>query len=171
VSIFKGRHFKYDIIIWAVRWYCKYGISYRDLEEMLLERGVEVDHSTIYRWVQYYAPKILDKLKWYWKRQLGFSWRVDETYIKVKGKGVYLYRAIDKFGNTIDFYLSSTRNTSAAKRFLGKALKSVPNYCHLLSINTDKNAAYIGAIKQLKKEGKCHQNLVPCCKYERRLYK
>jgi transposase-like protein len=159
VNIFKRRHFKYDIIIWAVRWYCKYGISYRDLEEMLLERGVEVDHSTIYRWVQYYAPKILDKLKWYWKRQLGLSWRVDETYIKVKGKGVYLYRAIDKFGNTIDFYLSSTRNTSAAKRFLGKALKSVPNYCHPLSINTDKNAAYIGAIKQLKKEGKCHQNL------------
>ena len=63
MNIFKGRHFKYDIIIWAVRWYCKYGISYRDLEEMLMERGVEVDHCTIYRWVQYYAPKILDKLK------------------------------------------------------------------------------------------------------------
>jgi transposase-like protein len=150
VSIFKGRHFKYDIIIWAVRWYCKYGISYRDLEEMLVERGVEVDHSTIYRWVQYYAPKILDKLKWYWKPKSGLSWRVDETYIKVKGKGVYLYRAIDKLGDTIDFYLSSTRNTSAAKRFLSKALKSIPKYGHPVCINTDKNPAYIGAIKQPK---------------------
>jgi IS6 family transposase len=64
MSIFKHRHFKHEIIIWAVRWYCKYGISYRDLEEMLCERGVEVDHSTIYRWVQYYAPKILDRLEW-----------------------------------------------------------------------------------------------------------
>ena len=117
MNIFKRRHFKYDIIIWAVRWYCKYGISYRDLEEMLLERAVEVDHSTIYRWVQYYAPKILDKLKWYWKPKSGFSWRVDETCIKVKGKIVYLYRALDKNGNTIDFYLSSHRNANAAKRF------------------------------------------------------
>ena len=77
----------------------------QDLEEMLTERGVEVDHSTIYRWVQYYAPKILDKLKWYWKPKLGYSWRVDETYIKVKGRWTYLYRALDKSGNTIDFYL------------------------------------------------------------------
>ena len=88
---------------------------------MLTERGVEVDHSTVYRWVQDYAPKILDKLKWYWKPKLGLSWRVDETYIKVKGKMVYLYRAFDKAGNTVDFYLSK-RNTNAAKLFLGKAL-------------------------------------------------
>ena len=67
MNIFKGRHYKYTIIIWAVRWYCKYGISYRDLSEMLLERGVTVDHTTIYRWVQYYAPKMLNTLKWYWK--------------------------------------------------------------------------------------------------------
>ena len=87
MDIFKGRHFKYEIIILAVRWYCKYGISYRDLEEMLSERGIKVDHSTIYRWVQYYAPKILDKLKWYWKPKLGASWRVDETYVKVKVNG------------------------------------------------------------------------------------
>ena len=91
MNIFKRRHFKCDTIIWAVRWYFKYGISYRDLEEMLTERGVAVDHSTIYRWVQYYAPKILDKLKCYWKPSLGLSWRVDETYVKVKGKWVYLF--------------------------------------------------------------------------------
>ena len=122
---------------------------------MFLERGVKVDHSTIYRWVQYYAPKILERLKWYWKPKLGFSWRVDETYVKVKGKWTYLYRAIDKDGNTIDFYLSRTRNTKAAKRFLGKALKSMPSYSHPKTINTDKNSSYIKAIKQLQDEGKC----------------
>ncbi|WP_341790969.1 IS6 family transposase [Rickettsia endosymbiont of Gonocerus acuteangulatus] len=159
MNFFKRRHFKYDIIIWAVRWYCKYGISYRDLEEMLEERGVEVDHSTIYRWVQYYAPKILDKLKWCWKPKSGFSWRVDETYIKVKGKWAYLYRAVDKYGDTIDFYLSSTRNANAAKRFLGKALKSIPEYSHPETINTDKNPAYSKAITLLKSEGKCSQEL------------
>lgn len=155
MRIFKGRHFNYDVIIWAVRWYCKYGISYRDLEEMLTERGVSVDHSTIYRWVQSYAPKMLDKLKWYWKPRLGFSWRVDETYIKVKGKWAYLYRAIDKCGNTIDFYLSRTRNTEAAKRFLGKALRSIPTHSHPSSINTDKNPTYISAIEELKSECIC----------------
>ena len=127
MNIFKHRHFKHEIIIWAVRWYCKYGISYRDLEEMLCERGVDVDHSTIYRWVICYAPKLLDKLKWYWKPTLGYSWRVDETYVKVKGKWAYLYRALDREGDTIDFYLSPTRNTKAAKRFLNKALSSIPS--------------------------------------------
>ena len=123
MNIFKYRHFKYDIIIWAVRWYIKYGISYRDLEEKMEERGVEIDHTTIYRWVIYYPPKILDKLKWYWKPKYNKTWYVDETYLKVKGKWKYLYRAIDQDGNTIDFYLSSTRNTKSAKRFLSKALK------------------------------------------------
>ena len=89
---------------------------------MLTERGVSVYHSTIYRWVQGYAPKILDKLKWYWKPSLGYSWRVDETYVKVKGKWVYLYRAVDSSGNTIDFYLSRTRNANAASVFLVKPL-------------------------------------------------
>lgn len=159
MNLFKGRHFKYDIIIWAVRWYCKYGISYRDLEEMLRERGVEVDHCTIYRWVQYYAPRLLDRLKWYWKPKLGYSWRVDETYIRVKGKWAYLYRALDKEGHTIDFYLSPTRNMNAAKRFLGKALRSIPDYGHPQSINTDKNPAYAAAIGSLKAEGKICDNL------------
>ncbi|WP_267288074.1 IS6 family transposase [Neokomagataea thailandica] len=87
MSDFKGRHFRGEVILWAVRWYCRYGISYRDLETMLAERGVSVDHSTIYRWVQRYAPEMEKRLRWYLKRP-GFSssWRVDETYIKVKGK-------------------------------------------------------------------------------------
>lgn len=159
MNLFKGRHFKYDIIIWAVRWYCKYGISYRDLEEMAEERGLQLDHSTIYRWVQYYAPKLLGKLKWYWKPETGYSWRVDETYVKVKGKWTYLYRVLDKYGNTIDFYLSSTRNTAAAKLFLGKALKSIPSSFHPNTINTDKNPAYTKAILELKAEGKCSESL------------
>lgn len=88
-SDFKWRHFRGEIILWAVRWYCKYGISYRDLEEMLCERGVDVDHTTIYRWVQHYAPVIEKRLRWYWKRpSFSRSWRVDETYVKVKANGL-----------------------------------------------------------------------------------
>jgi len=125
----------------------------------LTERGVEVDHSTIYRWVQYYAPKILAKLKWYWKPKLGQSWRVDETYIKVKGRSTYLYRALDKSGNIIDFYLSSTRNTKAAKRCLRKSLNSIPKDSHPKSINTDNNPTYGKAIRKLKDEGQCSPDL------------
>ncbi len=136
---FKWRHFRGDVILWAVRWYCKYGISYRDLETMLCERGVNVDHTTIYRWVQHYAPEMEKRLRWYWKRpSMWSSWRVDETYVKVKGKWVYLYRAVDKYGDTIDFYLSQTRNAKAAKRFLGKALAGLNDWEKPLTINTDK---------------------------------
>ncbi len=79
---FKWRHFQGEIILGAVRWYCKYGISYRDLEEMMLERGVELDHTTIYRWVQHYALEIEKRLRWYWKPSMGYSWRVDEIATK-----------------------------------------------------------------------------------------
>ena len=155
MSDFKGRHFRGEVILWAVRWYCRYGISYRDLETMLVERGVSVDHSTIYRWVQCYAPEMEKRLRWYWKRP-GFSrsWRVDETYIKVKGKWTYLYRAVDKEGDTIDFYLSPTRNAKAAKRFLGKAVSGLKDWEKPETINTDKAPAYGIAIKELKKDGK-----------------
>lgn len=88
---FKGRHFEGEVILWAVRWYCRYGISYRELEEMLAERGVQVDHTTIYRWVQCYAPEIEKRLRWIWRRPgLRGSWRIDETYIRVKGAWAYL---------------------------------------------------------------------------------
>ena len=125
MSEFKWRHFEGEIILWAVRWYCRYGISYRDLDQMMGERGVPVDHSTIYRWVQKYAPEIEKRLRWQWRRPRSTSWRVDETYVKVRGKWVYLYRVLDKHGNTIDFYLSPTRNAKAAKCFLGKALNGL----------------------------------------------
>src|SRR3546814_15395347 len=83
---FKWRHFQGDVILWAVRWYCRYPISYRDLEGMLAERGISVDHTTIYRWVQCYAPEMEKRLRWFWRRGFAPSWRLDETYVKVRGK-------------------------------------------------------------------------------------
>src|SRR3546814_3126691 len=82
---FKWRHFQGDVILWAVRWYCRYPISYRDLEEMLAERGISVDHTTIYRWVQCYAPEMEKRLRWFWRRGFDPSWRLDETYVKEFG--------------------------------------------------------------------------------------
>ena len=153
---FKRRHFRGEIILWAVRWYCRYGVSCRDLEEMLEERGVAVDHTTIYRWVQAYAPEIEKRLRWHCRPSgLSRSWHVDETYIKVKGKWAYLYRAVDSRGNTIDFHLSQTRNAKAAKRFLGKALRGCKSWDKPDVINTDKAGCYSQAIRELKKEGKC----------------
>lgn len=156
---FKWRHFQGDIILGCVRWYCKYGISYRDLEEMMGERGITVDHTTLNRWVIQYAPELEKRLRWYWKPGLGYSWRVDETYVKVKGKWAYLYRAVDKRGRTIDFYLSSTRNVKAAKRFLSKALRRFKEWEMPSTINTDKAPTYGVAIKELKDEGICLQDL------------
>lgn len=161
MSDFKGRHFEGEIVLWAVRWwYCRYGVSYRDLEEMLGERGVSVDHSTIYRWVQRYAPEIEKRLRWQWRRPRSTSWRVDETYVKVRGQWAYLYRAVDKYGNTIDFYLSPTRNTTAAKRFLGKALHGLEDWDKPTVINTDKAPTYAAALAELKAEGKCPKDTV-----------
>ena len=95
---------------------------------MMTERGVAVDHSTLYRWVQHFAPKMGKRLRWQWRRPQSRRWRIDETYVKVRGKWAYLYRAVDKLGTTIDLYLSSTRNTKAAKRFLGKALRGMKDW-------------------------------------------
>ncbi|MCC7528324.1 MAG: IS6 family transposase [Candidatus Melainabacteria bacterium] len=152
---FKWRHFQGEIILQCVRWYCKYGISYRDLEEMMEERGVDVDHTTIYRWVQHYAPEMEKRLRWHWRHSFDSSWRVDETYVKVKGQWKYLYRAIDKSGRTIDFYLSHTRSMEAARRFLGKTFKKQQSWDLPSKINTDKNAAYGAALDSMKKSGKC----------------
>src|SRR3546814_9680510 len=125
---FKGRHFTGDVILWALRWYCRYPISYRDLEEMLAECGISVDHTTIYRWVQRHAPEMEKRLRWFWRRGFDPSWRLDETYVKVRGKWTYLYRAFDKRGDTIDFYLSPTRSDKAAKRVLCKALRGLKHW-------------------------------------------
>ena len=118
---FKWKHFVGEIILLNVRWYLKYPLSYRNLEEMMAERGVKVDHTTIMRWVHQYSPEIEKKVRSY-LRPTNDSWRMDETYIRVKGEWKYLYRAVDSNRNTIDFMLSAKRNKKAAKRFLKKAL-------------------------------------------------
>ena len=154
MSEFKGRHFQGEVILWAVRWYCRYGISYRELEEMLAERGVNVDHTTIYRWVQHYTPELHKRLRWHTRPSLEGHWQVDETYLKVKGKWMYLYRAIDQQGRTIDFYLSPKRDACSATLFLKRTLSTLRNREHPSVINTDKAPSYGQAIKRLKKVGK-----------------
>jgi IS6 family transposase len=118
---FKWRHFHSEIILLCVRWYLRYALSYRDLEEMMLERGLSVDHTTIYRWVQEYAPEIEKRCRPHLKA-CNDSWKVDETSIKVKKVWVYLYRAVDSKGNTLEFLLSPSRDAEAAKHFFCKAL-------------------------------------------------
>jgi transposase-like protein len=154
-SPFKWRHFEGQIILLCVRWYLRYCLSYRDLEEMMAERGLRVDHTTIYRWVQQYAPELAKRCQPHLK-QTNDSWRVDETYIKVKGEWLYLYRAVDSAGNTLEFMLSNNRDTLAAKRFFRKAL-GAPHVMTPRVINVDRNPAYPKAMDELKAEGQLPQ--------------
>ena len=108
----------------SIRWYVAYALSYRDIEELMTERGITVDHSTINRWVIKYGPQLESKFRKAHKRHVGNSWRMDETYVKVKGQWCYLYRAVDKIGKTIDFMLSKTRDKKAAFLFFKKAIRS-----------------------------------------------
>jgi len=121
---FKWRHFQKELILLVVRWYLSYSLSYRDIEEMMLERGISVDHSTVNRWVIHYAPLLEDEFRKNHKQKVGSSWRMDETYIKIKGVWHYLYRAVDKEGDTIDFMLSKKRDEAAAKAYFLKAIGS-----------------------------------------------
>lgn len=147
-NAFKWRHYSSEIILLCVRWYLRYPLSYRNLEEMMSERGLETDHTTIYRWVQKYGSEIRKKLTIF-IRPPNDSWRIDETYIKVKGKWVYLYRAVDSNGKTIDFYLSEKRDATAALTFFRKLSKvGDPR-----AINVDKNAAYPPAFSVMQEDG------------------
>ncbi|KFN11347.1 IS6 family transposase [Bacillus pseudomycoides] len=149
-NLFKWKHYQPDIILLTVRWYLRYNLSFRDLVEMMEERGLSISHTTIMRWVHQYGPELDKRIRRHLK-QTNDSWRIDEIYIKVKGQWMYLYRAVDSEGNTIDFYLSKTRDKQAAKHFFKKALRSLhvskPRF-----ITVDKNPAYPIAIEQLKKE-------------------
>ncbi len=153
---FKWKHFQGEIILWLVSWYCRYALSYGDLKEMATERNLSVERSTICRWVHEYGPEINKRMKPYLKRT-NDSWRVDETYVKIKGKWHYLYRAIDKYGHTLDWMLSRYRNQQAAKRFFKKVLSndhvSVPRV-----INVDKNAAFPPAMNDLNIENDLLEN-------------
>jgi transposase-like protein len=120
-SSFVGYRFPPEVIVLAVRWYLRYGLSYRDVEELLAERGVEVDHVTIYRWVQRFTPLLIDAAR-PCRHGVGGRWFVDETYVKVGGVWRYVYRAVDQHGQVIDIYVSRRRNTAAARRFFKSVL-------------------------------------------------
>ena len=138
-SPFKWRHFEPEIIVCGVRWDLRYAVSYRDVEELMLERGLSVDHTTGFRWGQRYAPE-LDQCCRPYLKPTNNSYRVDETYIKIKKVWHYLYRAVDSESKTLDFFLSPTRDAKAAKKFFRKVLRA----CHAVPprvITVDKNAA------------------------------
>jgi transposase, IS6 family len=120
-SAFAGFRFPPEIIVLAVRWYLRFGLSYRDVEELLAERGIEVDHVTVYRWVQRFTPLLIDAAR-PCRHTAGDRWYVDETYVKVAGRWRYVYRAIDQYGQIIDVYVSPRRDTRAARRFFAAAL-------------------------------------------------
>ena len=136
---FKWKHYTGEIILWLVRWYFRYSLSYRDLKEMAAERGLKLERSTICRWVQELGSELTKRVK-PWLKLTRSSWRVDETYLKIRGVWHYLYRAVDKAGNTLDWMLSSQRNTQAAKRFFCRCLGN--NHVKTPTIiNVDKNPA------------------------------
>jgi putative transposase len=118
----KGRHFDRSVILLSVRWHLAYNLSLRNLEKMMAERGISVDHATIHHWTARYAPFLLEQFNRR-KQPVTGRWHVDETSIKVRGRWMYLYRAIDSNGDTVEFWFSERRNLTAAKRFLHKALK------------------------------------------------
>src|ERR1700761_4652729 len=139
---FKGSHIEREIILWGVRWYVAYPISCRQLEEMMKDRGVEVDHSSLNRWVLKYVP-LLDQAFRARKRRVGGSWRMDETYVRIRGRWKYLYRAVDKAGNTVDFLLPAKRDRKAGLRFLCKAIDQHSTPAKITIDGSDANAAAI----------------------------
>ncbi|MCI0755786.1 IS6 family transposase [Teichococcus vastitatis] len=161
---FKGRHFTSEVILWALRWYLAFPISYRDLAAMLSDRGIAVDHTTLFRWVQAYAAKLEQRVRRHLRPCTG-SWRVDETYIKIKGVWTYLYRAVDSLGQTIDFLLSARRDTAAAKRFFRKALAQL-HTVNPRTVTVDKNPAYPRAVADMKRAGELWRfSRLRQCKY------
>jgi transposase-like protein len=145
-SAFAGFCFPPDMIVLAVRWYLRFALSYRDVEELLAERGVEVDHVTIYRWVQRFTPLLAEAAR-PCRHAVGGRWQVDETYVKVAGRWRYVYRAIDQFGQVIDVFVSARRDTKAARQFFEQALgttKVAPD-----EVVTDQAAVYLAVLDEL----------------------
>src|SRR5436305_1521996 len=144
-SGFAGFRFPPDVIMIAVRWYLRYALSYRDVEELLAERGIQVDHVTIFRWVQHFTPLLIDAAR-PCRHAPGDRWFVDETYAKVAGRWVYLYRAIDQFGQVIDVLVSPKRDLVAPRRFFTRALEHGTSPSE---VTTDHAAAYPRVLDEL----------------------
>ena len=151
-AIFRGRHFEPEIIITCVRWYLRFSLSLRDVEELMAERCLIVDHTTVWRWCQKYSPMVWQRLKGKVKCKTA-TWHMDETYVRVSGRWMYLFRAVDGHGDTVDFYLSETRDREAAKAFLQKALSNPDNRPPRL-LYMDGNRSYPAAIRDLQAEGR-----------------
>ena len=149
-ELLKGRHFDREVVVLCVRWYLRFKLSYRDLVEMMAERGLSMAHTTIMRWVQRYVPEFEKRWKRF-VRGVGHSWRVDETYVKIRGEWCYLYRAVDGAGRTVDFRLSTKRDVAAAKAFFGKAIKSQQRAPRTITL--DGYAASHRAVRELKADG------------------
>jgi transposase, IS6 family len=144
-SVFAGFRFPPEVISVAVRWYLRYGLSYRDVEELLAERGVTVDHVSVYRWVQRFTPEFIEAAR-PCRHAPGDRWFVDETYLKVAGTWTYLYRAVDQHGQVIDVLLSARRDLAAARRFFTRALRAgtVP-----VEVTTDRAPVYPRVLDEL----------------------
>jgi len=149
-ELFAGRHFDREVIVLCVRWYLRYKLSFRDLVEMMAERGLDLAHTTILRWVRRYTPEFIKRWNRF-ARRAGCSWRVDETYIKVRGEWTYLYRAVDKVGHTVDFRLSRTRDVAAAKAFFNKAIRHEGHPPHTITL--DGYAASHRAVREMQEDG------------------
>jgi len=147
-NVLKRLHYPLDVILLSVRWYVAYSLSLRNLEEMIAERGFEVDHSTVHRWVIKIVP-LFEKAFRKHKRRVGRSWRMDETYIKVRGEWKYLYRAVDKDGKTVDFLLRAHRDKAAARRYFEKAIdqNGAPE-----TVTVDKSGANLAALQSINAE-------------------
>jgi transposase-like protein len=157
---FKGRQYSGEVILMAVRWYLRYPLAYQHVSDLLAERGLAVDPSCIWRWVRAYAAELSKRCRPHLKPARK-SYRVDETYIKVKGEEKYLYRAVDSEGQTIDFLLAARRDAAAAKRFFRKIFCTSSNPMPRV-INVDKNPAYPAAIRELKREGTLKPSSCEC---------
>ncbi len=145
-SAFAGFRFSSDVIVVAVRWYLRFGLSYRDVEELLAERGVEVNHVTIYRWVMRFTSLLAEAAR-PCRHAVGDRWQVDETYVKVAGQWRYVYRAIDQFGQVIDVFVSPQRDAKAAHRFFQRAIGATR--VTPIEVTTDRAPVYPAVLEEL----------------------
>jgi transposase-like protein len=163
-SAFVGFRSPPDVIVLAVRWYLRYGLSYRDVEELLVERGVEVDHVSVYRWVQRFTPLLAEAAR-PCRHLVGDRWQVDETYLKVAGQWRYVYRAIDQFGQVVDVFVSTRRDADAAERFFKQATGATR--VRPVEVTTDGAPAYPAVLEALlpaawRRTDQCANNRVEC---------